>query len=72
MCVELVFNIEAGNDYSKSTFIMILIKQDNIVFILVILFIRHYLSVFTKLFILDCLVLYELPILSYTLPLKTE
>ena len=48
--LRVVFNIEAGNDYSKSTFIMTLIKQEKVVFILVILYIREYLCVFTKLF----------------------
>ena len=45
-----VFNVEMGNNYSKSTFIMTLIKQEKLVFILVILYIREYLCVFTKLF----------------------
>ena len=35
--------VEAGNDYSKSTFIMTLIKQEKLVFILVILYIQEYL-----------------------------
>ena len=49
--LRVVFNIEARNDYSsKSTFIMTLIKQENLVFILVILYIQEYLFVFTKLF----------------------
>ena len=42
------FNIEAGNYYSKSTFIMTLIKQEKLVFILVILYIQEYSGVFTK------------------------
>ena len=41
----VIFNVEAGNYYSKSTFIMTLIKQEKLVFI-----IRDYLCVFTKLF----------------------
>ena len=53
--LRVVFNIhvEAGNYYSESTFIMTVIKQENLVFILVILYIREYLHtvrVFTKLF----------------------
>ena len=49
--LRVVFNIEAGNYYSKSTFIVTLvIKQEKFVFILVILYIREYLCVFTKLF----------------------
>ena len=36
------------NYYSKSTFIMTLIEQEKLVFILVILYIREYLCVFTK------------------------
>ena len=48
--LRVVFNIEAGNRYSN-TFIMTLIKQDNLVFILVIyLYIREHLCIFTKLF----------------------
>ena len=39
----VVFNIEARNYYSKSTFIRTLIKQEKLVFILVILYIREYL-----------------------------
>ena len=48
--LRVVFNIKAGNDYStcKSTFIMTLIKQEKLVFILVILYIREYLYVFTN------------------------
>ena len=38
MGIIQVFNIEAGNYYSKSTFIMTLIKQEKRVFILVILY----------------------------------
>ena len=34
--LQVVFNTEAGNYYSKSTFIMTLIKQEKFVFILVI------------------------------------
>ena len=30
--LQVVFNIEVGNYYSKSTFIMTLIKQDKLVF----------------------------------------
>ena len=48
--LRVVFNIEAGNYYSKSTFIMTLIKQEKLVFILVILYIQKYLCFFTKLF----------------------
>ena len=48
--LRVIFNIEAGNYYSKSTFIMTLIKQEKLVFMLVILYIREYLCVFTKLF----------------------
>ena len=48
--LQVVFNIEVGNVYSKSTFIMTLIKQEKLVFILVILYIREYLCVFIKLF----------------------
>ena len=40
--LRVVFNIEAGNYYSKPTFIMSLIKQENLVFILVILYIQEY------------------------------
>ena len=47
--LQVVFNIEAGNYYSKSTFIMTLIKQEKFVFILVILYIREYLCVYRKL-----------------------
>ena len=36
--LQVVFNIEVGTYYSKSTFIMTLIKQENLVFILVILY----------------------------------
>ena len=56
MCVggmgmlRVVFNTEAGNYYSKSTFIMTQIKQENLVFIVVILCIRECLCVFTKMF----------------------
>ena len=40
--LRIVFNIErVGNYYSKSTFIMTLIKQEKLVFILVILYIRE-------------------------------
>ena len=46
----LFLNIEVGNYYSKSKFIMTLIKQEKLVFILVILYIWEYLHVFTKLF----------------------
>ena len=46
----VILNIEAGNDYSKSTFIMTLIKQEKLVLILVILYIQEYLCGFTKLF----------------------
>ena len=42
------YNTEAGNYYSKSTFIMTLIKQEKLVFILVILYIREYLCFFTN------------------------
>ena len=54
MCVgmgmlRVIFNIEVGNYYSKSTFIVTLIKQEKLVFILVILYIQQYLCVFTKL-----------------------
>ena len=50
--LRVVFNIEAGNYYSKSTFIMILIKQEKLVFILVISYIWsiYVLCLFTKLF----------------------
>ena len=48
--LRVVFNIEVGNYYSKSTFIMTLIKQEKLVFILVILYIQEYLCVFAKLF----------------------
>ena len=48
--LRVVFNIEVGYYYSKSTFIVTLIKQEKLVFILVILYIREYLCVFTKLF----------------------
>ena len=42
MILWVVFNIEAGNYHSKSTFIMTLIKQEKLVFILVIfLYIVH-------------------------------
>ena len=56
MCVnkmrmlQVVFNIKAGNYYSKFPFIMTLIKQEFVFFILVILYIQEYLCVFTKLF----------------------
>ena len=43
-------SVDAGNDYSKSTLIMTVIKQEKLVFILVILYIRKHLHVFTKLF----------------------
>ena len=43
-------DVTSCNYCSKSTFIMTLIKQENLVFILVILYIREYLRVFTKLF----------------------
>ena len=46
-----VFNIKAGNYYSKSTFIMTLIKRENLVFILVILYTSGVVICFTKLFI---------------------
>ena len=46
--LQVIFNIEAGNYYSKSTFIMTLIKQEKLVFILVILYIQEYLRVLTK------------------------
>ena len=46
----VVFNIEAGNYCSKSTFIRTLIKQEKLVFILVISYIQEYLCVFTELF----------------------
>ena len=36
--LRVVFNIEAGKYYNKSTFIMTLIKQEKLVFILVILY----------------------------------
>ena len=49
LMLRVVFNIEAGNYYSN-TFIVTLIKQENLVFILGILYIREYLCVFTKLF----------------------
>ena len=48
--LQVVFKIEAGNYYSKSTFIVTLIKQEKLVFILVILYIQEYLCAFTKLF----------------------
>ena len=48
--LRVVFTIEAGNDYSKSTFIMTLIKQEKLVFILASLYIWAYLGVFTKMF----------------------
>ena len=48
--LRVVFNIEAGNYYSKPTFIMGQIKQEKLVFILVILYIQEYLCVLTKLF----------------------
>ena len=41
--IQVIFNTEAGNYYSKSTFIMTLIKQEKLVFILVILYIQKYL-----------------------------
>ena len=47
----ILFFTEAGNYYSNP-FIMTLIKQDNLVFILVILYIREYFCVFIKLFTL--------------------
>ena len=43
------FNIETGNYYSKSIFIMTLIKHEKLGFILVILYIQEYLCVLTKL-----------------------
>ena len=46
----VVFNIETRNYYSKSTFNMTLIKQEKLVFILVIVYIQQYLCVFIKLF----------------------
>ena len=46
--LRVVFSIEAGNYYIKSTFIMTQIKQEKLVFILVILYIREYLRVFYK------------------------
>ena len=39
--LRVILNIEAGNYYSKSTFIMTLIKE-NLVFILIILYIQEY------------------------------
>ena len=36
--LQVVFNIEVGNYYSKSTFIMILTSQEKLVFMLVILY----------------------------------
>ena len=48
--LQVFCNIEVGNYYSTSTFIMTLIKQEKLVFILVILYILEYLCVFTKLF----------------------
>ena len=39
----VVFNIETGNCYTKSIFIATLIKQEKLVFILVILYIREHL-----------------------------
>ena len=44
----VVFNIEAGNDYNVHSFIMTRIKQEKLVFILVILYIQEYLWVFTN------------------------
>ena len=44
--LRVVFNREAGNYYSKSTFVMTVIKQEKLVFILVILYIRKYLCVY--------------------------
>ena len=41
-----LLNIEVGNYYSKSTFIVTLIKQEKLVFILVILYIRGCFYVF--------------------------
>ena len=46
--LRVVFNIDARNYYSKSTFNTSLIKQETVLFILVILYIREYLYVFTK------------------------
>ena len=40
--LQVLFNIEAGNYYIKSTFIMTLIKQEKLLFILVILYIWKY------------------------------
>ena len=48
--IRIVFNIETGNYYSKSTFIVTLIKQEKLVSMLVILYIQEYLCVLTKLF----------------------
>ena len=52
--LRVVFNthVQVGNCYSKSTFNMTLIKQEKLMFMLVILYIREYLHVcvFTKLF----------------------
>ena len=48
--LQVIFNIEAGNYYRKSTFIMTLIKQEKLGVILVILYIQEYLCVFIKLF----------------------
>ena len=55
----IVFNTEAGNYYSKSTFIVTLIKQEKLVFILVILYIREY-----YVFMQNCLLLSRYPKIS--------
>ena len=47
--LRVVVNIDAGNNDSKCTFIMTLIKREKLVCVLVILYIREYLCVFTKL-----------------------
>ena len=44
--LRVVFNIEAGNYYSEPTFIMTIIKQEKLVFILFIVYIREYLCGF--------------------------
>ena len=46
--LRVILNIEAGNYYSKSTFIVTVIKQEKLVFIWVIIW--GYYHVFTKLF----------------------
>ena len=40
--VQVIVNVEAGNYYSKSTFIVTLIKHKKLVFVLVILCIQEY------------------------------